>query len=65
MRMHATGLRTQAYECARILVPRNPNLSFFASVSLFLSYLMPLFGPFVMFSKSLFLCLVVCLSLTC
>ena len=28
---------------------RNPNLSFFASVSLFLPYNMPLFGPFLCF----------------
>ena len=28
MRMHTTSLRTQAYVCARILLPRNPNLSF-------------------------------------
>ena len=28
MRMYTTGMRTQAYVFAHILVPKNPNLSF-------------------------------------
>ena len=63
MRTHTIGLRTQAYVCARILMPRNPNLSFSVSSSLFLSYLMPLFGLFLCFlsfcSFVLFVCLFV------
>ena len=43
MRMHTTNLRTQAYVCARILVPRNPNFDFHVSFALFVLPNMPLF----------------------
>ena len=52
----------QAYVCACILVPRNPNF-FFPSISLFLSYHMLVLTIF--YVLSLFLCLIVCLPLTC
>ena len=65
MHIHTISLRAQANVYARILMPRNPNLSFSTSVSLFLSYHMLMFHPFLMLSKSLVLWLVVYLSLTC
>ena len=43
MLTHTTGMRRQAYVCTHMLVPKNLNLSFSASVSLFLSCNMPLF----------------------
>ena len=49
MHTHTIGLCTQAYVCASMLVLKNHNLSFFTSVSLFLSHNMPLFWPSFMF----------------
>ena len=63
MCMHTTGMRMQAYVCARILVPRNPNSSFLL-VFLLLFYIICLcFYLIVCFLSFLFLCSHVCLSL--
>ena len=43
MHTHVTSLRMQAYVCARILVPRNPNFDFPISFALFILPNMPLF----------------------
>ena len=40
---HTTGLHTQAYVCAHILVPRNLNFDFPVSFALFVLPKMPLF----------------------
>ena len=49
MHTHTTSLCIQACVSACILMPRNPNLSFSASISLFLLHNMPLFWPSYMF----------------
>ena len=57
------GYVRRSYVCARILMPRNPNLTIFASISLFYLYNMLLFCTFFMpMSLCLPYLLVVCPS---
>ena len=61
MRTHTTGLHTEAYVCARILVPKNPNLSFLLLFLCFFYIICLYLVTFYVFlvSVSLFKCLFV------
>ena len=66
MRTRTTRLHTQACVCAHILVPKNPNSTFFVFVSLFLLFHMLLLCLVSCLQVLAFhVCLFVCLSLTC
>ena len=63
MRTHTTSMHTQAYVCACILVPRNPNSSFLLLFLLLFYIICLYFYLLVCFLSFLFLCSHVCFSL--